>query len=107
MTLESGSRLGPSETLSPLGAGGMGEVWKARDPRLERDVAIKVLQASFSKDSDRLRRFEQEAKAASALNHPNILTRNRTRRAEGSQPSTPQIGGPNPTGKTRLGQVGR
>src|SRR5215831_15487695 len=74
MALTPGSRLGPYEILSPLGAGGMGEVWKARDPRLERDVAIKVLPASFSKDPDRLRRFEQEAKAASALNHPNILT---------------------------------
>ena len=67
MALTSGTRLGPYEVLSPLGAGGMGEVWKARDPRLERDAAIKVLTASFSKDSDRLWRFEQ--KAASALNH--------------------------------------
>jgi serine/threonine protein kinase/Tfp pilus assembly protein PilF len=74
MSISAGDRLGPYEVLAPLGAGGMGEVWKARDPRLERDVAVKVLPASFSKDPDRLRRFEQEAKAASALNHPNILT---------------------------------
>jgi len=60
--------------LSPLGAGGMGEVWRARDTRLGREVAVKVLPASFSADPDRLRRFEQEAQAASALNHPNILT---------------------------------
>jgi hypothetical protein len=74
MTLSSGTRLGPYEILSPLGAGGMGEVYKARDPRLEREVAIKVLPASFSQDPDRLRRFEQEAKAAGALNHPNITS---------------------------------
>jgi eukaryotic-like serine/threonine-protein kinase len=72
MTLQSGSRLGPYEILSPLGAGGMGEVYRAKDPRLGRDVAIKVLPASFSSDSDRLKRFEQEARAAGILNHPNI-----------------------------------
>ncbi|HEX7251693.1 MAG TPA: protein kinase [Thermoanaerobaculia bacterium] len=73
MSLAAGSRLGPYEILSPLGAGGMGEVWKARDTRLKRDVAVKILPAAFSADADRLRRFEQEAQAASALNHPNIL----------------------------------
>src|SRR5262244_2363150 len=72
MTLSAGNRLGPYEILAPLGAGGMGEVWKARDPRLGREVAIKVLPASFSADADRLRRFEQEARAAGILNHPNI-----------------------------------
>jgi eukaryotic-like serine/threonine-protein kinase len=72
MTLESGARLGPYEILSPIGAGGMGEVYKARDPRLGREVAIKVLPASYSDNADRLRRFEQEAKAAGILNHPNI-----------------------------------
>ncbi|HTY42025.1 MAG TPA: protein kinase [Thermoanaerobaculia bacterium] len=72
MTLTAGSRLGPYEILSPLGAGGMGEVYRARDPRLDREVAVKVLPASFSGDADRLRRFEQEAKAAGVLNHPNI-----------------------------------
>ena len=74
MPLEVGLHLGHYEILSPLGAGGMGEVYRARDERLERDVAIKVLPASFAQDPDRLRRFEQEAKATSALNHPNILT---------------------------------
>ena len=73
MPLISGSRLGPYEVISPLGAGGMGEVYRARDPRLGRDVAVKVLPADFSADPDRLRRFEQEARAAAALNHPNIL----------------------------------
>jgi Tol biopolymer transport system component len=74
VTLSTGTRLGPYEVLSPLGAGGMGEVYRARDPRLGREVAIKVLPASFSADADRLRRFEQEARSASALNHPNIVT---------------------------------
>ena len=72
MTLAAGSRLGPYEILAQIGAGGMGEVYRAKDPRLGRDVAIKVLPASFSADPDRLRRFEQEAKAAGILNHPNI-----------------------------------
>jgi len=65
--------LGPYRILSPLGAGGMGEVYRARDTRLDREVAIKVLPADFAKDADRLRRFEQEARATSSLNHPNIL----------------------------------
>ncbi len=74
MTLVAGARLGPYEILAPLGAGGMGEVYRARDARLKRDVAIKVLPAAFASDIERLRRFEQEAQAASALNHPNILS---------------------------------
>src|SRR5580704_14786721 len=73
MNLTSGTRLGPYEIVSPLGAGGMGEVYKARDTRLKREVAIKVLPPAFSLDGDRLRRFEQEALATAALNHPNIL----------------------------------
>ena len=73
MPLSSGARLGPYEILAPLGAGGMGEVYRARDARLGREVAIKVLPASFSADPDRLRRFEQEARAAGALNHPNVI----------------------------------
>ena len=72
MTLASGSRLGPYEIVTPIGAGGMGEVYRARDTRLGRDVAVKVLPASFSTDPDRLRRFEQEARAAGILNHPNV-----------------------------------
>ncbi|HSB36849.1 MAG TPA: protein kinase [Thermoanaerobaculia bacterium] len=72
MTLATGSKLGPYEILGPIGAGGMGEVYRARDPRLGREVAVKVLPASFSADPDRLRRFEQEARAAGVLNHPNI-----------------------------------
>jgi serine/threonine protein kinase len=74
MGLTSGTRLGPYEILASLGAGGMGEVYRARDPRLGREIAIKVLPAGFSSDPEWLRRFEQEARAASALNHPNILT---------------------------------
>ncbi|HEV2064058.1 MAG TPA: protein kinase, partial [Thermoanaerobaculia bacterium] len=72
MTLSAGSRLGPYEILAPIGAGGMGEVYRAKDPRLGREVAIKVLPSSMSSDADRLRRFEQEARAAGILNHPNI-----------------------------------
>ena len=72
MSLPSGTRLGPYEILSPLGSGGMGEVYRARDERLKRDVAVKVLPASFSTDPDRLRRFEHEAQTAGGLNHPGI-----------------------------------
>jgi len=71
--LTPGTRIGDYEVKSLLGAGGMGEVYRAHDSRLGRDVAIKVLPASFAADADRLRRFEQEARAAAALNHPNIL----------------------------------
>src|ERR1700732_4171151 len=74
MPLPAGTKLGPYEIVAPLGAGGMGEGYRARDTRLGRDVAVKVLPASFAKDAERLRRFEQEARAAGALNHPNILT---------------------------------
>src|SRR4030095_14915887 len=74
MTLAKQTQLGPYEILSPLGAGGMGEVYRARDTRVNRQVAIKLLPASFANDEDRLRRFEQESLATSALNHPNILT---------------------------------
>lgn len=73
MALASGSKLGQYEIVGPLGAGGMGEVYRARDSRLGRAVAIKVLPSFLSADSDQLRRFEQEARAAAALNHPNIL----------------------------------
>src|SRR5215471_17840876 len=72
MALSSGEKLGPYEIVAQIGAGGMGEVYQAKDPRLGRDVAIKVLPATMSQDVDRLRRFEQEAKAAGVLNHPNI-----------------------------------
>src|SRR5271169_5013263 len=73
MALTSGTKLGPYEIVSPVGAGGMGEVYRARDTRLNRDVAIKVLPEALAKDADRLRRFEQEARTIAALNHPNIL----------------------------------
>jgi len=74
MSLATGQRLGGFEVLGPLGSGGMGEVYRARDTRLGREVALKVLPESLASDRDRLARFEQEARAASALNHPNIVT---------------------------------
>ena len=74
MSLANGSRLGPYEIIAPLGVGGMGEVYRAKDPRLGRELALKVLPADVSRDQDRLSRFEREARAASALNHPNIVT---------------------------------
>jgi Tol biopolymer transport system component len=73
MAIAAGTRFGPYEILAPLGAGGMGEVYRARDTRIGREVAVKVLPTGFATDPDRLRRFEQEARAAGALNHPNIL----------------------------------
>jgi len=74
MAIAAGTHLGPYEVISPLGAGGMGEVYLAEDLRLNRKVALKLLPAQFTQDEDRLRRFVREAKAASALNHPNIIT---------------------------------
>src|SRR5512134_545626 len=74
MTLSAGSRLGSYEILSPLGAGGMGEVYRAKDSKLGREAAVKVLPEALAADPERRQRFEQEARSASALNHPNILT---------------------------------
>ena len=74
MPVASGARLGPYEILGLIGAGWMGEVYRARDARLGREVAVKVLPEGVAGDADRLRRFEREARAVAALNHPNILT---------------------------------
>jgi len=72
MSLAAGSRFGAFEIVSPLGAGGMGEVYRARDTRLDRQVAVKILLESLARDQDRLSRFEREAKLLAALNHPHI-----------------------------------
>ena len=74
MALESGTKLGPYEILSPIGAGGMGEVYKARDTKLDRTVAIKVLPEEFAAHEERVARFEREAKVLASLNHPNIAS---------------------------------
>ena len=73
MSLTAGSRLGPYAVIAKLGEGGMGEVYRARDTRLDRDVALKILPRAFTAEPDRRARFEREAKAVAALSHPNIL----------------------------------
>src|SRR5512139_465238 len=72
MALAQGTRLGVYEVTAPIGAGGMGEVYRARDTRLDRDVALKVLPAAFASDSDRVARFQREARTLATLNHPHI-----------------------------------
>ena len=72
MGLTSGTRLGPYEIVSPIGAGGMGEVYRAKDTNLNRDVALKILPESFAADADRVARFKREAQVLASLNHPNI-----------------------------------
>src|ERR1043165_6539815 len=74
MSLAASSKIGPYEILAPIGAGGMGEVYHAKDSRLHRSVAIKVLPAELAGNAERLMRFQKEARSASALNHPNIIT---------------------------------
>src|SRR3989440_3883576 len=84
MTIPAGTHFGRYEIRSPIGAGGMGEVYLAHDAQLDRPVALKLLPADVTKDEDRLRRFQQEARATSALNHPNILTIYEIGEAEGT-----------------------
>src|ERR1035437_6668505 len=85
MALHSGSRLGPYKIVALLGVGGMGEVYRARDERLERDVAIKVLLDETASDADMQRRFALEARAASALNHPNLRSEEHTSELQSRQ----------------------
>jgi serine/threonine protein kinase len=96
MPLSAGARLGPYEILSVIGAGGMGEVYKARDTRLDRDVAIKILPPEVSADPERRARFEREAKTIAALNHPHICTLHDV----GEHPSTSSV-------RLRSGQAGQ
>jgi len=74
MSPQAGSRLGPYELTAPIGAGGMGEVWRGKDTRLDRSVAVKILPVGFAQDDERRQRFEREAKTISSLNHPHICT---------------------------------
>lgn len=83
--MSKGDRLGPYEILAPIGKGGMGEVYRARDTKLEREVAIKVLPTALAQDPERLTRFEREAKVLASLNHPNIATIYRAEKLEGSR----------------------
>jgi len=85
MPLAPGSRLGPYEVLAPLGAGGMGEVYRARDPRLGREVALKLLPGAFAGDADRVARLEREARVVAGLNHPNIVTLYSVEEADGAR----------------------
>src|ERR1043165_4524164 len=85
MPLASGTNLGRYEVIAPLGAGGMGEVYRARDTRLGRDVAIKVLPAAVASSPERLARFEREARTVAGLNHPNIVVLHSIEEAEGTR----------------------
>ena len=85
MPLSTGTRLGPYEILAPIGAGGMGEVYRARDARLGRDVALKVLPEVFSKDAERMARFGREAQLLASLNHPNIAALYGLEESEGAR----------------------
>ncbi len=113
MTLTAGTRLGPYEILSAIGVGGMGEVYRARDTKLDRDVAIKVLPEAFVADPERVARFQREAKTLASLNHPNIAAiyglesqeRLRPHRAEDGQirgevSASARAGGGGPRGRT-------
>ena len=82
MSVEAGTRLGPYEIIARIGAGGMSEVYRAFDPSIRRDVAVKVLPASFAKFADRMHRFEQESRATALLSHPGVLSSHRTGLAE-------------------------
>src|SRR5262249_34022148 len=88
VTLSAGTKLGPYEILAPLGAGGMGEVWRAKDPRLARDVAVKVLPGDFLEGEERKQRFEREARLLAALNHPGIAAVYSFEEIPGSSPSS-------------------
>jgi eukaryotic-like serine/threonine-protein kinase len=85
LALPPGTRLGPYEIVAALGAGGMGEVYRARDTRLDRDVAIKILPEAFTVDAERIARFQREAKLLASLNHPNIAIIHGLEHAEGGR----------------------
>ena len=90
MTLDPGTTLGPYSVTAKIGEGGMGEVYRARDTKLDRDVALKVLPEAFTQDPDRLARFEREAKVLASLNHPNIAAIYGLEEGEGTRPRRPE-----------------
>ena len=104
MALAAGTRLGPYEIIAPLGAGGMGEVYRARDTKLNRDVALKVLPEAFAADPERLARFEREAQVLASLNHPHIAHDLRPRRSERRSRALVHGAGRGPTLADRIAQ---
>src|SRR3989442_2546535 len=106
MSLKAGTRLGPYEIVSPLGAGGMGEVYRARDTKLERDVAIKILPELFAADPERLARFEREAHLLASLNHPHIAAIYGPEESKGTRALVLELGeGPTLAGRIAHGPI--
>ena len=103
MPLTPGSRLGPYEILVPIGAGGMDEVYRAKDTKLKRDVALKVLPAAFVRDPERMARFQREAEVLASLNHPNIAAIYGVEHADGMQ----IVEGSSPKGPLAFDDPGR
>jgi eukaryotic-like serine/threonine-protein kinase len=106
MSVAPGTRIGPYDVISMLGAGGMGEVYRARDSRLDRSVAIKILPESFRKDPERLARFEREARTLASLNHPNIAVIHGFEQARGIQALVMElVEGPTLADRIRQGPI--
>jgi eukaryotic-like serine/threonine-protein kinase len=106
MTLSSGGRVGPYQILAPLGAGGMGEVYRARDSKLGREVAIKVLPETFARDAERMARFQREAKVLASLDQPNIATIHGLEDSDGTRALVMElVEGPRLADRVKLGPI--